>query len=230
MFNVIELTFIKILIVNKIIGFNFANMSEVSMGYTYTAWGEWTSSCDRNCSDPFGMQVRHRECLYCSGRDCKLIDSVECKSIINYANIIESRPCYNGTIFKKVWKINSCALNDAFIFFWIKISIASFCTGAGFYTGEYGEWVAGDCILQTCEVKGIRTVTRDCKKTHKSGIYFECSDLAEIGSKKIEPCQKSSNAAGIESNYYLWTQWSEWTCDTNKCTNDQVMGAVSRVV
>lgn len=55
----------------------------------YTKWSEWSTTCERNCSDRFGFYTRTREKLECTGKNCKSLfnDDLE---------FVHKKLCYNG--------------------------------------------------------------------------------------------------------------------------------------
>jgi hypothetical protein len=81
--------FFQLLIFNKL-----AYCYETAEGYILTPYSNWTKICERNCSEPLGLQARFRKCLYCNNIDCIEVSHDKCEFL---GKTIDTRPCYEGT-------------------------------------------------------------------------------------------------------------------------------------
>ena len=69
--------------------------SESQTKVIWLNWSEWSETCERNCSQRFGIQQRRRICALCEQTECIRTDIFSCKEL--YHNFeTEEKFCFNG--------------------------------------------------------------------------------------------------------------------------------------
>lgn len=67
-------------------------------GFLLSPWVAWTPTCKRNCSEPYGYQMRNRQCLHCVHNECFVSHFNSC--LFLNEKLDDIRPCYNGCVIK----------------------------------------------------------------------------------------------------------------------------------